>query len=322
MKNSQRVVISAPYFQPVVARFMPIFKKHNIEVVVPEVKERLNETELLNIIGDIEGIICGDDALSEVVLRKAKKLKVIAKWGTGIDSIDQEACKALGIAVRNTPNAFTYPVADSTMAYILNFSRNISAMDKAMKQGIWLKIPGYALNEKKLGIIGCGNIGKAVARRALAFGMKVYMNDIKLVEDELIGNGLVEMVNKDFIYENCDFISLHCDLNSTSRHLICKDTLCKMKKCPYIINTARGGIVNESDLVAALLNKTVAGAGLDVFEHEPISVNSPLLKMDNVFHAPHNSNSSPLAWEKVHKNTINNLLEGMGLKAAFVGSAL
>jgi D-3-phosphoglycerate dehydrogenase / 2-oxoglutarate reductase len=241
------------------------------------------------------------------------RLKVISKWGTGIDSIDSETCARLGVKVGRTLNAFTTPVADTVLGYMLAFSRRGPQMDAAMKRGEWEKIPGKALSESVLGVIGVGNIGKAVTRRALAFGMKVLGTDIVEIDHVFITETGIEMTSLEYLLSNSDFISINCDLNSMSYHLINANTLVLMKPTAVLINTARGPIVEETALVAALSNGVVGGAALDVFEHEPLPLESPLLKMDNVMLAPHNSNSSPAAWERVHWSTIRNLLDGLGI---------
>ena len=186
-------------------------------------------------------------------------------------------------------------------------------MDAAMKRGEWEKIPGKALSECTLGIIGIGNIGKAVTRRAKAFGMKVLGTDIVDIDHVFISESGIEMTDLETLLSNSDFISVNCDLNPTSHHLINADTLAKMKNSAIVINTARGPIVDEKALVAALQSGQVGGAALDVFEFEPLPLDSLLLKMDNVMLAPHNSNSSPTAWERIHWNTIKNLLDGLGI---------
>ncbi len=188
-------------------------------------------------------------------------------------------------------------------------------MDAAMKRGEWEKIPGKTLSECTLGIIGIGNIGKAVTRRAKAFGMKVLGTDIVDIDHVFVSESGIEMTNLEYLLSNSDFVSVNCDLNLTSHHLINANTLAKMKPSAVIINTARGPIVEETALVAALSSGQVGGAALDVFEFEPLPKDSPLLKMDNVMLAPHNSNSSPTAWERIHWNTIKNLLEGLGIDA-------
>jgi D-3-phosphoglycerate dehydrogenase len=311
------VLFSAPYMIPSVDRFRPIFKRYDIELILLPVQERLNEQEILEYAGQFDGAICGDDPYTARVLDAcAPRLKVISKWGTGIDSIDQKAAAQLGILVCRTPNAFTLAVADTVLGYILVFARQQPWMDKAMKQGEWLKIPCRSLSECSLGVIGVGNIGKAVIHRARAFGMKLLGNDIiEIAPDFILENG-VEMTGLDDLLERSDFVSVNCDLNPTSFHLINKHSLSCMKPTAVLINSARGSIVDEPALVEALQRSIIAGAALDVFEQEPLPKGSPLLRMDQVMLAPHNSNSSPMAWERVHWNTIKNLLEGLGVELA------
>ncbi len=304
-----KVMISAPYMQPVAQNYEKLFRKHNIEVLLPPVSERMSENELLEWIPEVDGVISGDDRFTEEVLRSARRLKVISKWGTGIDSIDQDVCRELGIAVRNTPNAFSEPVADSVIGYMLCFARNILSMNRSMRAGIWNKIPGRTLAEYTLGIIGVGNAGKAVARRAANFGMRILGNDLVEMPQNFLTSTGVEMMPKEELLREADFVSLHCDLNPTSSHLMSDAMFQKMKHTAILINTSRGPVVDEKALVRALENETIAGAALDVFEIEPLPAESPLRTMENVILAPHNANSSPRAWERVHESTIRNLLE-------------
>ncbi len=304
---SFKILITAPYLQPFLSRFEPVFKEKNCEIIAPKVKERFEEDELLQWIGDIDGVICGDDRFTEKVLDNAPKLKVISKWGTGIDSINQDACKARGIKVCNTPNAFTIPVSDTVLAYMLDFSRNITSMNNAMHAGEWKKINGTALHECTLGVIGVGNIGESVLRKAKAFSMKLFATDIKMIPSDLVIELGIEVVELEELLKQSDYVSVNCDLNPTSHHLMNDTTFSFMKENAVIINTARGPIIDEQALIRALQNKKIAGAALDVFEHEPLPLDSPLIEMTNVLMAPHNSNSSPFAWEGVHWNTINNM---------------
>jgi D-3-phosphoglycerate dehydrogenase len=310
-----QILFTAPYMIPFVDRFKPIFAEHNVELIVPDVQERMEEVDLLYYAGQFDGAICGDDRYTERVIQAcAPRLKVISKWGTGIDSIDTPACSRYGVKVCRTPNAFTLPVADTVMGYILAFARRQPWMDKEMKSGKWEKIPGRALSECTLGVIGVGNIGKAVTRRARAFGMKVYGTDIIDIDHVFITETGLQMTTLQSLLSTADFISVNCDLNATSYHLINHDTLSLVKPNAILINTARGPIVEEKALVEALQSKRLAGAALDVFEYEPLPLESPLMQMDNVLLAPHNSNSSPVAWERVHWNTIKNLFEGLGIE--------
>ncbi|MFQ5616010.1 MAG: phosphoglycerate dehydrogenase [Anaerolineales bacterium] len=311
------ILISAPYLLPFLDKFRPVFTGAGMELIVPEVHERLSEEELLQYAGQFDGTICGDDHYTPRALEAcAPRLKVISKWGTGIDSIDQETCTRLGIQIRNTPNAFTLPVADAVMGYILAFARRQPWMDRMMKQGKWEKIPGRSLSECTLGVIGVGNCGKAVLRRAAAFGMELLGTDIRSIEPDFIAEHRVKMTTLDDLLARADFVSLNCDLNPTSCHIINPDTLAKMKPNTVLINTARGPLVDEPALIDTLNNGMIAGAALDVFEVEPLPPDSPLLKMDNVMLAPHNANSSPASWERVHWNSIRNLFEGLGIPGA------
>ncbi|MCK6567821.1 MAG: phosphoglycerate dehydrogenase [Anaerolineales bacterium] len=309
------ILMTAPYMIPFLDRFRPALSEYGIDLIVPDVRERMEEDDILKYAGQFDGTICGDDRYTaRVIAACAPRLKVISKWGTGVDSIDAEACAKFGVKLGRTPNAFTTPVADTVLGYMLAFARRQPWMDREMKSGKWEKIPGRTLSEMTLGVIGVGNIGKAVTRRAKAFGMKVLGTDIIDVDHVFVNETGIEIANLQSLLSNSDFVSVNCDLNPASHHLINADTLALMKPTAVLINTARGPIVEEKALVAALASGQVGGAALDVFEFEPLPLDSPLLKMDNVLLAPHNSNSSPAAWERVHWSTIKNLVEGLGMR--------
>jgi D-3-phosphoglycerate dehydrogenase / 2-oxoglutarate reductase len=307
------VLVSAPYLIPSMARFRPLFESEAIEIWLAPVEERLEEEALLHYAGKVDGVICGDDRFSARVLRAAApRLKVISKWGTGIDSIDREAARQLGIQVHNTPGAFTQAVADTVMGYMLCFARRLVWMDQAMKAGRWEKLHGRALHECTLGVIGVGNCGKAVLGRARAFGMRLLGNDILPIDPGFLAETVVQMVDLETLLDQSDFISVNCDLNPTSYHLLTAARMARARPGAILINCARGPVVDEAALVAALAAGRLGGAALDVFEAEPLPAGSPLRRMENVLLAPHNANSSPTAWEQVHVNTIRNLFLGLG----------
>jgi len=306
-----KILISAPYLIKEIDEYEPLLKKEGLDIIIANVEERLEEEELLKYMEDIDGVICGDDKFTQKVIDGAKKLKVIVKWGTGIDSIDKKYAESRGIKVYNTPNAFSEPVSDTVMAYILAFSRKILKLDNMMKEGKWEKIQSYSLTEKSIGIIGVGNVGTALARKASVFNMKIFGNDIKEIPKELQRKYGIEMVELKTLLKKSDFVSINCDFNPTSYHLIDYDKIRMMKKSSFLINTARGPIINEVDLIKALKEGIIKGAALDVFEDEPLPLNSPLREMENVFLSPHNSNSSPKYWKKVHKNSIKMLIKGL-----------
>ncbi len=308
------ILYSAPYMIPLLPRYRPLLEGLGLQLIVPEVHERLDVNQLLAYAGSFDGTICGDDQYTDRVLQACSpRLKVISKWGTGIDSIDRQAAEVLGIQVRNTPNAFTLPVADTVLGYMLTFARRFPWMDRAVKLGQWEKIPGRSLSECTLGVVGVGKIGKAVIRRARAFGMPLLGNDIIPIDPIFLTKNGVVMTTLEDLLARSDFVSLNCDLNPSSLHLINADTLSHIKPTAVLINTSRGPVVDQPALVSALLAGKLAGAALDVFEVEPLPADSPLTKMDNVLLASHNANSSPKAWERVHQNTVENLLAGLNI---------
>jgi phosphoglycerate dehydrogenase-like enzyme len=306
-----RVLISAPYMLPELDEFRPRLEAEGVEIVTTRVNERLSEEELLPLVGAIDGAICGDDRFSERALRKAPRLRVISKWGTGIDSIDTRAASKLGIRVYNTPNAFTDAVADTALGYILCFARRLPWMDRDIRHGLWAKPDAVSLRECVLGVVGVGNIGRAVTRRARAFGMTVLGTDPVPPPASFIAETGLRLVSLRTLLEEADFVSLHCDLNPTSWRLIGRDKLAIMRPSAYLINTARGPLIDEPALIEALSERRITGAALDVFEVEPLPANSPLRALDHCLLAPHNANSSLAARRRVHESTIANLFKGL-----------
>lgn len=305
-----KIAISAPYMHQEKNKIENYLKNYSWEVNWIPVDERLEENDLLKIIDQYDGLICGDDQMTPKVYDAAKNLKVVVKWGTGIDSINKDEAEKRGIVVCRTPNAFTVPVAESTIAMMLNFARNIEVNNNVMKSGNWSKPQGHTLSECTIGLLGFGDIGKAVAKRLKAFECKILVSDLldKSFEAKELG---LEFTSLDRVLAESDYISLHTDLNPQSFHLINKDTIKLMKKCPYIINTARGPLVLEDDLIWALENKLIRGAGLDVFESEPLSKESPLRHMPEVLLSSHNTNSSSHYWDFVHQNSLKMMHESL-----------
>lgn len=308
------VLITAPYMLPFMHRFTPILESFGLKVVVPEVLERLEAEDLLQFAGQFDGTICGDDRYTpEVIAACVPRLKVIAKWGTGIDAIDQEAAAEHGVKVMNTPNAFTVPVSESVLTAILCFARNVPWMDKAMKTGEWKKINGHTLSESTVGMIGVGNIGKAVLRRVRPFGAKLYGYDIVDIAPDFVLENNVEMTDLRTLLEKSDYVCLCPSLTPSSRKIMNAETLSWMKPTAVLVNASRGPVVDEPKLIEALQAGKLRGAALDVFEFEPLPKDSPLMQMDNVLLSPHNTNSSPFYWERVHWNSIRNLLIGLDI---------
>ena len=306
-----RVIVSAPYARPCVDRYRRALEQRGCDAVFACATERLEEDDLLRLLPGAHGIICGDDRITSRVLDAAPDLRVISKWGTGMDSIDVAGARRRGIAVCNTPNAFSEPVADTVLGYALLAARQLDRMNADLHAGLWQKPQLRSLSELTLGIVGVGNCGRAVARRAAAFGMRILGADIVDIDPRVsIATGLEQVPLRRLLHE-ADIVSLNCTLNPSSFHLIDSGALWAMKPGAFLINTCRGPVVDERALEDALVSGRLAGAALDVFEIEPLPADSRLRSLRNCFLAPHNANSSVTAAERVHENTIRALLEGL-----------
>ena len=304
----KKIMISAPYLieESQMDIIFDNFSEDEYDLIIPNVNERLSEDELMNLsIVDVDGIICGDDEITKRVIDNLPHLKVIVKWGTGIDSINKDYAESKGIKVLNTPDAFTIPVAETTIGLILSFIRTINESNFLMKHDKWLKPKGKTISELTIGIIGFGKIGYKVAELLQHFGNPtiIYYDIVKKPTN------LTEYRTLDELLSKSDVITLHCDLNPTSRHILDEDAFSQMNY-PYIINTARGGLIDQLDLVDALDTGKIAGAGLDVYENEPL-IDPFLKKMKNVIMLSHNANSSQKYWDKVHNNSIKMLKENL-----------
>jgi D-3-phosphoglycerate dehydrogenase len=305
------VLITCLQPQQTINLYRALFAEHGIEIELPHVLQKLSESELLEIIDRFDGVIAGDDEFTARVLEKGKRLKVIAKWGVGVDAIDIEAAKRLGIRVYNTPDVFSDEVADVVMGYIILLARQLHKLDQSVRSGGWMKIQGVSLQGKTLGVIGVGSIGRAVVRRAVAAGMSVVGYDIAPIPSSFITETGLCPVEFEELLQTADFISLNCSLTSSNWHMLGPREFALMKTPVYIVNTSRGSLIDETALVKALREGKVAGAALDVFEEEPLSPNSPLRQFENCIFGTHNSSNTHEAVMRVNELAIHNLLEGL-----------
>jgi D-3-phosphoglycerate dehydrogenase / 2-oxoglutarate reductase len=239
-------------------------KKAGVEVKLNPFAARLTEEQVIDLLGtDTIGLIAGLEPLTQNVLKSAKSLKVIARVGTGLDSVDLVAAKELGITVLNTPDAPTKAVAELTIAHILGLLRNVSQADRQVRVGVWKGLMGSLLETKTVGIVGFGRIGKRVATLLSAFGASVIISDAQVEQSDYPNIELDELCIKS------DILSLHLPYNEATHHIINEKNLNLMKKGSYIVNISRGGLVDETALLAALKSGHLAGAALDCFEQEP-----------------------------------------------------
>ncbi len=256
--------------------------------------------DLISAVAEVEGIVVRSDTrITEEIMRGAPRLRVVGRAGAGVDNIDVAAATKRGIVVMNAPGENTISAAEHTLSLMLALARQIPLADRSMKAGRWDrgKILGVELSGKILGVLGLGKVGREVAARARAFGMEVIGHDPVLSEDVAARLG-VALVPIETVYERSDFITLHLPLTDGTRHLVGRDQLLRCRKGVRVLNVARGGIIDETALCEALKSGHVAGAALDVFEHEP-PVGSPLLALDSVILTPHLGASTQEAQEKV-----------------------
>jgi len=248
----------------------------------------LNEADTLALVGDAEGYICGDDAITRKVLEKARpKLRVISKYGIGVDKIDVKSATEFGIPVLYTPGVNHTTVAEHTFLLLLALEQNFLYGVDASRRGEWKRKTGHEVLDKTIGIVGLGRIGKEVAIRAKAFGMKIIGFDIYWDEKFAKEHGVKRATTLDEIFAASDYISLHTNLTPETRDMINAKSFAKMKKGVLILNCARGEIVHTSDMVDALKSGRVGGYGTDVLDKEPPPADHPLLKLPNVVCTPH-----------------------------------
>jgi glyoxylate reductase len=276
---------------------------------------------LLKKIKNIEGLICFPyDNIDKDILSAAKKLKTISTYSVGYDHIDVKYAKKQDISIGYTPEVLTDATADICLALILDLLRRVTEGDRIIRKGCWTQIygaydyVGNDLSEKTLGILGFGRIGSAVAKRAKAFGMNIIYHSRHRLSKTKEKSLAVKYATFDQLFNKSDIISIHVPYTKETHELVDLKLLKKMKKTSFIINTARGKIIKEKDLIHALKRKIIAGAALDVFQNEPIGLNNPLTKMQNVVLAPHIGSSTAETRKKMAEITVTNLKLGIGGK--------
>lgn len=284
-------------------RFDAELRQLGYEPVWADVSQYLDEAACLGLVGEIDGWLAGDDQITRSVLEAAlPRLKVIAKWGTGTDSIDKQAAAELSVPVLNSPAAFADAVGEVAIGLMLMLTRHLRNIDRDIRAGGWPKPQGMELKGSTLGMIGYGAIGRRIAELGGAFGMNVIFHD-PFVEGSQ---------SPDDIAAQADILCIACALTPQNHHLVNAGLLARMKPSALVVNVARGPIVDEAALVAALTQGQIAGAALDVFEVEPLPQESPLRQLDTVVLSSHNANNGWRAVEAVHANTLKNLKSVLG----------
>lgn len=256
------------------------------EVIYNSTGKPLKSKQLEDMLPGIDGMIAGLDEIDEIALNSAVDLKVIARYGVGYNNVNLEAARKRGIIVTNTPGANAVSVAELTIALILNLLRPILAAVEGTKSGLWPRYKGFSLEGKTVGLLGCGAIGKETAKRLVGFGSRILAYDL-CQDNDFASKYNIRYTSLEELLAKSDLISLHLPGVPETVGIVNKKFLSQMKKGSWLINTARGDLINESDLVSALESGHIAGAALDVYSNEPPGKNNLLLNMDQVITTPH-----------------------------------
>lgn len=266
----------------------------------------LTEDELIPLLKDCDGYIAGLDEVTEKVLSQCKKLKVVSRYGAGVDRVDLAAAKLNNIVVTNTPGVNADAVAELAFGLVLNLARKILLLNQKTRAGEWVRSTGIELKGKTIGILGLGAIGRNLARYAQGFSMNVIAYD-PYINEAYAKDNHITVATFEQVIENADVISLHLPLTEETKHLINWDTISRMKPGALLINTSRGGIIDEDAAYEALSDGRLGGLGLDAFEVEP-PTGSPLFTLDNVVVTPHTGAHTKEATENMADLAVENLI--------------
>ena len=286
-------------------------EKKGYSVIFNDTGKSYSPEVFLNLAKDADGIIIGVDKADRKVLESCTHLKAISKYGVGVDNIDMEAAKELGISISRALGANSQSVAEHTMALLLDLAKNVTRSTESVRSGNWDKVYSTELYGKIIGIIGFGNIGKRVARMAQGFGMQVYAYDVFPIDPVYAEENKIHIAELEELLTSSDVVTVHLPLTDETENLINAETMDLMKDSAYLINAARGGIVNEQDLYQTLKNGKLAGAGFDVFSTEPPCDEEPLLSLDNFLLTPHTASKTKEADDNTIRISVENLLKDL-----------
>jgi D-3-phosphoglycerate dehydrogenase len=309
-----KVLVTCPPMLGMIDSFRPLFEKHGIEVTAAKVVQTLSVEELKELVPQHDGWIIGDDPATREVFAagKAGKLKAAVKWGIGVDNVDFAACKEFGIPIINTPNMFGAEVADIAMGYVVALARETFQIDDGIRQGHWPKPRGISLSGKTVALVGFGDIGKSTAKRLLAADMRVIAYDpVAPDSPELSAVMRAEWPQR---VDEADFIVVTCSLTPSSRHMVSTGVLASAKQGVRVINVGRGPVVDEPALEAALKSGKVYSAALDVFENEPLPMDSYLRQHPRCIFGSHNASNTADAVERTSIIAIGKLLAFLGVQ--------
>lgn len=302
----KKIVFSTSSFGIADANEMTQLRNAGFELIFNPLKKRLTESEIISLLDEeVVGVLAGLEPLNRKVLSGAKNLRVISRCGTGLDNVDLKTAQELDIAVLNTPDAVSLPVAEMTIALMLNLLRKICDSDREMRSGVWSQKMGNLLAGKVVGIIGFGRIGQKLASLLSVFGVKVVFYD------PYVSSTSKDVTKLEFeqLLATSDIVTLHSPLTHDNYHLIGSDQINIMKEGAYLLNLARGGLVDEFALMHALENRSIAGAAIDVYENEPYQ--GPLSKCNNLIMTAHMGSYAAEARALMEREALSNLTKKM-----------
>jgi D-3-phosphoglycerate dehydrogenase len=305
--SGETILISCVQLQRSLAEHRARLDERGARLLTPPVVQQLTEAD----VPEIDGVVAGDDELSRTVLEHAPRLRIISKWGIGIDAIDLDAARELGIRVTNTPGVFGDEVADVALGYLLMLARQLHVIDRGVRSGGWPKPVGTSLAGRTLGVVGLGDIGLAVGRRGLAVGMRVIGVETDPDRAAAAAAAGIGVGDLDTTLREADVVSLNCPLTPATWHILNAERIGSMRPGAWIVNTARGPLIDEAALVAALESGHIAAAALDVFEVEPLPADSRLRTMDQVILGSHNGSNTAEAVHRTSVRAIDNLIRGL-----------
>lgn len=307
-----KILVTCPPMLGMRDQFLPIVEKYGVEATCADVVQTLSEEELIKILPEYDGWIIGDDPATKEVFEAGKKgkLKAAVKWGIGVDNVDFEACRALNIPIINTPDMFGGEVADVGIGYLIALARETFFIDREIRKGNWPKNRGISIAGKTVGLVGYGDIGRSAGLRMRALGMNVIAFDPG--KSSILDEGITLASWPENI-EQCDFILFTCSLNSKNQHMLNSDLLSRCKNGVRIINVARGPLIDEQALCNALRLEKVHSVALDVFEVEPLPMNSYLREHPLCIFGSHNGSNTSDAVEKTNVKAIEKLMEFLGV---------
>ena len=288
-----------------------LFREADFEVRYPRTESlwhgRCSQQETIDELSGAQATIACGEKYTDRVLESLPELRVISRWGVGFDSVDVAAATRRGIIVTVTPGSVPEAVSEHCLALILATAKSVIANDRRVREDRWEQRTSQPIRGKTLGILGLGRIGRGLALRALGFRMKVIATEIN-PDEAFLGEHGVELVDWATLLARSDYLSLNCALTEETRGIIDKHALSKMKPGSVLINTGRGGLVVETDLVEALSSGPLRGAGLDVFQREPIDPDHPLLKLENVIVSPHSAGVDELSFIEASTEATQNII--------------